>query len=57
MSEKDIALVERFLDALWLERGLSENTLTAYRSDLLGLAAWLQRQEADLLSAGRADRR
>ena len=33
MSEKDIALVERFLDALWLERGLSENTLTAYRPD------------------------
>jgi integrase/recombinase XerD len=55
MSEKDIALVERFLDALWLERGLSENTLSAYRSDLLGLAAWLQREKADLLSAGRAD--
>jgi integrase/recombinase XerD len=55
MSDNDIVLVERFLDALWLERGLSENTLTAYRSDLLGLSQWLQRQEADLLRAGRAD--
>ena len=55
MSERNITLVERFLDALWLERGLSENTLAAYRSDLLGLALWLQKQEADLLSAGRAD--
>lgn len=55
MSERDIALVERFLDALWLERGLSENTLTAYRSDLLGLSVWLQQQEADLLRAARAD--
>ena len=55
MSERDITLVERFLDALWLERGLSENTLTAYRSDLLGLSLWLQQQETDLLSAGRAD--
>jgi len=55
MSENDIALVERFLDALWLERGLSENTLSAYRSDLLGLASWLQSQELGLLRAGRAD--
>jgi integrase/recombinase XerD len=35
-------VVERFLDALWLESGLSRNTLTAYRSDLEGLAVWLQ---------------
>lgn len=55
MSEQDLALVERFLDALWLERGLSENTLAAYRSDLLGLSLWLQQQELDLLSAGRAE--
>ena len=55
MSEKDVALVERFLDALWLERGLSENTLSAYRSDLLGLSLWLQQQETSLLGASRAD--
>jgi integrase/recombinase XerD len=55
MSENDTALVERFLDALWLERGLSENTLTAYRSDLQGLAEWLVQQQCDLLAAGRAD--
>lgn len=55
MSERDIALVERFLDALWLERGLSENTLSAYRSDLLGLSQWLRQQQTDLLSADRAD--
>lgn len=55
MSERDITLVERFLDALWLERGLSENTLSAYRSDLLGLSQWLQQQRTDLLGASRAD--
>ena len=27
-------LIERFIEALWLERGLSDNTLSAYRSDL-----------------------
>jgi integrase/recombinase XerD len=55
MSERDITLVERFLDALWLERGLSENTLSAYRSDLLGLSHWLQTGQLDLIRAGRAD--
>lgn len=33
--------IDRFMDALWLEEGLSRNTLQAYRSDLLQYAAWL----------------
>jgi integrase/recombinase XerD len=35
-------VIERFLDALWLEAGLSRNTLSAYRSDIEGFAAWLK---------------
>lgn len=37
----DADLIDRFIDALWLEEGLSANTLAAYRRDLqgLGLAA------------------
>jgi integrase/recombinase XerD len=34
-------LVDRFIDAVWLEDGLARNTLAAYRRDLDGLAAWL----------------
>jgi integrase/recombinase XerD len=34
--------IERFVDTLWLEAGLSRNTLDAYRRDLEGLAAWLK---------------
>ncbi|WP_298428706.1 site-specific tyrosine recombinase XerD [Ottowia sp.] len=34
--------VDAFIDALWLEDGLSPNTLAAYRRDLLLYAAWLQ---------------
>jgi len=34
--------IERFLDALWLEAGLSRNTLSAYRSDLEHFAGWLK---------------
>jgi len=52
----DTADIDRFLDALWMERGLSRNTLAAYRRDLIGFAGWLgiQRQRA-LLAAQRED--
>jgi integrase/recombinase XerD len=47
--------IERFADALWMERGLSDNTLAAYRTDLGGLAGWLIRQDQGLLTARRED--
>ncbi|MCH7829286.1 MAG: site-specific tyrosine recombinase XerD [Proteobacteria bacterium] len=34
-------LVDRFLDAIWMERGLSKNTLGAYRADLMMLSRGL----------------
>jgi integrase/recombinase XerD len=40
-----------FLAYLEFERGLSRNTLEAYRSDLLQLGAFLRREEVGLLSA------
>lgn len=39
-------VIERFLDGLWLEAGLSRNTLSAYRSDLEGFAAWIKESPA-----------
>jgi integrase/recombinase XerD len=35
------SLIEQFLDALWVEHGLSEKTLSAYGSDLRIFAKWL----------------
>lgn len=46
-------IVERFLDSLWMEHGLGDNTLAAYRADLTGLATWLEGQAVDLQSASR----
>nr|WP_076586131.1 site-specific tyrosine recombinase XerD [Vibrio ostreicida] len=37
----DQEVVERFLDAMWLERGLSENTVMSYRNDLSKLLEWM----------------
>ncbi len=51
----DQAIIEEFIDALWLECGLSENTLAAYRTDLQKLAVWLEKQGATLLTAKRDD--
>ncbi|MHC6526322.1 site-specific tyrosine recombinase XerD [Vibrio proteolyticus] len=39
----DQGIVEQFLDAMWMERGLSENTLTSYRNDLLKLLQWMEK--------------
>jgi integrase/recombinase XerD len=35
------ALIDQFIDALWVEQGLSQNTLSAYASDLKIFANWL----------------
>jgi len=44
--------VERFVDSLWMERGLSDNTLAAYRRDLSLFAAWLvDQQNTSIVSA------
>jgi integrase/recombinase XerD len=36
--------IDTFIDALWLEEGLSKNTLAAYRRDLTLYGAWLAAQ-------------
>ncbi len=51
-SDADLAVIERFVDALWVENGLSENTLTAYRRDMSGFAGWLRSQGMPLTEAG-----
>ena len=54
MSNSDLQtqeLIERFLDALWQERGLSQNTLMAYQNDLKQFSTWLDRQNISLTDA------
>ncbi|MFD1803797.1 site-specific tyrosine recombinase XerD [Mixta tenebrionis] len=51
----DNELIEQFLDALWIERNLAQNTLTSYRQDLQSLAGWLAHHQRSLLQAGAAD--
>ncbi|MBP6503272.1 MAG: site-specific tyrosine recombinase XerD [Rhodoferax sp.] len=48
----DLLQIDAFTDAVWLEQGLSRNTLAAYRRDLVLLAAWLRGQGVALIDAG-----
>tara|TARA_R110002096_G_scaffold192322_3_gene373894 strand:- start:156 stop:1079 length:924 start_codon:yes stop_codon:yes gene_type:complete len=41
LMDRDSDIVEMFLDNIWMEYGLSENTLSAYRNDLFNLLRWL----------------
>ncbi len=54
-TDDDVSAVDHFAEALWLENGLSENTLAAYRRDLYRLAAWLRLRQLALMDATPAD--
>ena len=49
LNPPDLAQIDAFIDAIWLEQGLSRNTLSAYRRDLELFARWLGPQGIDLL--------
>jgi integrase/recombinase XerD len=47
--------ISGYLDTLWLERGLSENTLMAYRRDLQMTAQWLEKRSQGQMALFQAD--
>lgn len=50
---QDQQLITQYLDSLWLEKGLSDNTLASYRRDLSRFACWLNDQNSGLLQLQR----
>ena len=55
MSNVADQLIERFADAIWSEEGLSDNTLSAYCSDLETFERWLTPRKIPLSHVARAD--
>ena len=47
-------LIEQFLDSVWMERGLAENTLSAYRSDLNHFNAFVIKKRTQLIEVDKA---
>lgn len=54
ISTGDSLLIGEFLDAIWMEKGLSANTQESYRRDLSQFALWLAGCGGDLISADAA---
>ncbi|MDR7091055.1 MULTISPECIES: site-specific tyrosine recombinase XerD [Cellvibrio] len=50
----DMQLIAEYLDAIWMEKGLSDNTQESYRRDLAQFALWLNQQGQQLISADLA---
>ena len=51
--KKSEILIDNFIDELWLEKGLSKNTLTAYRRDITTFSEWYR--GSSLLDVDRTD--
>ncbi len=41
---QSVKLIDGFIDNIWLEKGLSKNTLSAYRQDLINFSNWLKKK-------------
>ncbi len=48
-------VIARYLDAQWMEKGLSENSLAAYRRDLEACDRWCRGRGISLIQLQRAD--
>lgn len=56
LRPEDLADIDMFCDALWLEDGLAKTTLESYRADLSALGRWLATEDRPvLLQAAEAD--
>lgn len=51
----DSYYLQPFLDSLWLESGLSKNTVEAYKRDLVAFSTWLAGSDIDLSAVTRQD--
>ena len=55
VAESEVRLIDQYLDAVWMGRGLSENTLASYRRYLMQYAGWLQTRGQRLIDAGKEE--
>jgi len=48
-------IIDSYCDSVWVEKGLSKNTVSSYMSDLLQLSKWLKKQNKDLNNCTESD--
>ena len=54
-QENEYDDIDDFLQAIWLQKSLSDNTLAAYRRDLIKTERWLRGNSKNLVSASGID--
>lgn len=55
VEKNNTKIVEQFLDSIWLEYGLSDNTISSYRYDLKKFSEWLSLKELYLKDINESD--
>ena len=56
LNSKNITTIDDFIDHLWLEDGLSKNTLSSYRFDLILFSNWLcESMNLDLIHVSQSE--
>lgn len=55
LTEVDAIELDLFIDHLWLEDGLSKNTLDSYRLDMSAFSLWLSEQQKSLIAVDQAE--
>ncbi|MBT3697859.1 MAG: site-specific tyrosine recombinase XerD [Gammaproteobacteria bacterium] len=48
-------IIDNYCDSIWVEKGLSKNTISSYSSDLKQLEKWLANKEIDIQSCSEID--
>ncbi|QZA76938.1 site-specific tyrosine recombinase XerD [Deefgea tanakiae] len=55
VAERELEIINQFLDLIWLDDGLAINTIESYRRDLFIWANWLQAETAHTLMTADRD--
>ena len=55
MSDSDRLILDAFIDNIWIEKGLSQNTLDSYRSDLEQFSSWLEKNNLSYIKTSKKE--
>ena len=55
MSDSDRQILDAFIDNIWIEKGLSQNTLDSYRSDLEQFSSWLEKNNLNYVKTSKKE--
>ena len=55
MNSDEGQILDAFIDTIWIEKGLSQNTLNSYKSDTEKYLLWLSNNSLSYKKVSRAD--